>query len=1379
MTKVTPHIVGGFGGGGSQQQTPRVPTVASDTLQSKAFARVLDAISEGEIEGLVDGDKSIFLDNTALQNSNGTYNFKSVTTHSRTGSQNQTLIEGFAGVESETPVGITVEAINAINGTWERESWDATFTKPASGGSVATITITATAHGLSNGESVFLNFADYDGIYDTSYTIANVTANTFTVTRVDTKFVKTSGQVYVLRKRLKINAVNSTTWLTNAVYITFLQQSSDTTRTFSTLWTKTGTYNGVFIPLFFPAPTSTYFYIEWTADLPGPIANVAVDGGSVVITTATYTRSSTTITVFADNHGLTAGMNVDLTFRNGPMGTKNGQITASTFSKTVNSTGLTTNQFTVTHPAGTNTGTGAYFVDTPVTAGAITRTLTNSEVDRVRVKIQVPTLQAVQSDGDVVGWQFRYAIDAQLPGGGYQQVISEIIKGKTSGGYTFDREITLRSLTGWDTVDIDQNFPLDIRVRRVSEDSTSARIQNAFNWQSYTEITDAKLRYPNTALVGIEIDSEQFSSVPQRSYLIKGVKVRIPSNATVDATTGRLNYAGLWDGTFAAATWCSCPAWILWDLLTNTRYGFGEQILTDAEKASFDGNASRLDKWSFYEASKYANELVNTGLSNPTQEARFACNVNIQNAQEAFTLVNELLSVFRCQAYWANGSITLTQDRSIDAAYLFGSSNVVNGDFSYSGSDIKTRPTVVLVKWFNLLTRDYSTEVVEDIELVNKYGVIKQEITAFACTSQSQAARVGRWLLYSNANETETVSFAIGIDSGVIVRPGMVIKINDQTRAAIRLSGRISAGSTTTTVVIDANCAVSAGDELSVVLPDGIVQTRTVSAYTSATRTITVSSAFDLAPNENGIWLLTTSAVNPTTWRVISVGEDAEQGVYGITALSYNPSKYDYVESGAPLESASISILGEPPAAPTNISISENMYADNNVVFVKVSIGWSRVTNATAYQVRYRISNGNWINLPITESSQVDIANAKEGTWEIQVYAISVNGKMSQPASDEYQVIGKTAVPTDVSDLRISQIDDKTAQLNWNLATDLDVLIGGKVIIRHSTSTTSPEWYQGTNIIDSLSGNQSSAQVPLLTGTYMARFMDSTGNTSLNVTSVQVVLPDPKNSAPVITFNEHATSPPFQGNLTNMFYSAEQDGLVLGQELSFDNLALDGDFDDLVSIDAAGDIVPSGQYEFASTLSMDTQGAAGVFDVDMIAQMVTRGFLPGSLWDDKIEVIDTWFDIDGSQINNVDAKLYVRSTNDDPAGTDPVYTAWEPIVNGSRRGRGFQFKVIATSNDVTENIIVEELGATVTMPRRQETGQDVISGASAYSVTFANAFFERPSIGIAAQNMATGDYYALSSVSRTGFTVTFRNASGTAISRTFDWQAIGYGKQIT
>ena len=357
--------------------------------------------------------------------------------------------------------------------------------------------------------------------------------------------------------------------------------------------------------------------------------------------------------------------------------------------------------------------------------------------------------------------------------------------------------------------------------------------------------------------------------------------------------------------------------------------------------------------------------------------------------------------------------------------------------------------------------------------------------------------------------------------------------------------------------------------------------------------------------------------------------------------------------------------------------------------------------------------------------------------------------------------------------LEISPIDDKTAELSWPLHPDLDVLIGGKIIIRHTPKTTNVEWQDCNDIIPAVPGNATKAVVPLISGTYAAKAEDDTGNRSLNPTFVSVTLPEPLSPFTVVTFNEDTTTPPFEGNLTNMLYSVDQDALILDQGISIDDLATDGDFDALPSIDGVGDIVPEGEYEFGSELDL-----SGNYAVDLQARFLTRAFLPGDLWDDKLDLIDEWSDIDGSTLDKVNATLYVRSTQEDPTGADPTYTEWEPFINGTKQGWGFQFKVVATSTDVTQNILIDELGASVYLAKRQEIGNNLATGAGAYTVTFANAFYATPSLGISAQDLLTGDYYVLSGITRTGFTITFRNSGGSAISRTFDYVAVGHGKQL-
>ena len=316
------------------------------------------------------------------------------------------------------------------------------------------------------------------------------------------------------------------------------------------------------------------------------------------------------------------------------------------------------------------------------------RTITNVDVDAVRITIGIPSLQQINStNGDTSGTSVRLQIAVQYQGGGYTTKIDDTISGRTADEYRKDYLITLVRPNPSDIV--------DIKVTRITDDSTNSLLTNAFQWSSYTEIIDAKLTYANSALVGLRVDAEQFNSIPTRSYLIKGIKVQIPSGATVYSATGRIIYPTnfVWNGTFSAATWTSCPAWILFDLLTNTRYGFGNHIA-----------AAQLDKLAFFAASKYSNALVDDGFGG--QEARFNCNTSIQTAEEAYKLVNDLLSAMRCQAFWSTGSLTIAQDAPSDPVYLFNQANVTPEGFSYSGSSLKIRPNVAVVSYLDLNLRD-------------------------------------------------------------------------------------------------------------------------------------------------------------------------------------------------------------------------------------------------------------------------------------------------------------------------------------------------------------------------------------------------------------------------------------------------------------------------------------------------------------------------------------------------------------------------------------------------------------------------------------------------------------------------------------------------
>ena len=989
-----------------------------------------------------------------------------------------------------------------------------------------------------------------------------------------------------------------------------------------------------------------------------------------------------------------------------------------------------------------------------VKATPVTRQITDTNVDAVRVSIAIPRLEKTNSLGDVLGTKVQLDIEVQYNGGGFTKVKDADISGRTADKYERDYLITL-----------DGDFPVDIRVTRVSADSSDTNVSPTF-WTAYTEIIHKKLRYPNSALAAIRFDAEQFNNVPARSYRIRGIKVKIPNNATVDSETGRLTYSGTWTGTFGAAQWTTCPAWILYDLLINKRYGFGDHV---AE--------AQLDKFAFLSASKYANELVDDGQGG--EEARFSCNALIQNQYEAYKLVNDLCSVMRCQPFWSTGSLTLTQDKPTDSSYLFNRANVLEPGFSYAGSDLKTRHTVAIVSYLDLETREQNYEMVEDRDGIEKYGWVATQIKAFACTSRGQANRLGRWILYSEQNETNVCTFSASIDAGAVVRPGAVIDIQDPVRAGVRYGGRINSATTAVITVDNADGLPSSDATLSVLLSDGTLETRDVSARDGTE--ISVATAFSSAPNSNSVWILQTDGIQSQQFRVLTVNEKKE-GIYEITALEYNASKYGHVESGFKLDTRDITNLNPIPNAPGNLKAEEKFYATNDKAKVKIVVSWSAVKGAPQYKVRYRRDDDNWDSMIVTKPD-AEILDTTDGTYTIEVYTINSLGRQSTDFGNlTYNAAGKTAVPGDVQNLTFEATSNKEGTLKWTETVDLDVKHGGKVYIRHTSLTDGTgTWSNSVDLVEAVAGASTSAKIPLVEGEILVKFADDGGRLSANETSIIIDLPESQGKLLLQSRREDQDSPPFQGQKTNCFYSDEYDALSLSSTEKIDSKT------ELINtwgkLDTLGDTESSGTYEFVNTLDLEN-----TFSLDLKRRFVTRGFYPDNLMDDKTENIDSWKGkFDGDVADAVNAKLYVRSTTDDPSGS-PTWGDWAEFTSGSFKGRAFQFKTDLTSTDTAENILVDELGYVAEFDRRTEQSESVIaSGTSTKSVTFANAFFvgtasllgsnsKLPAIGITAQNMQSGDYFTLANVSATGFDVTFYNSSDTAIDRNFNYSAVGYGK---
>jgi predicted phage tail protein len=776
------------------------------------------------------------------------------------------------------------------------------------------------------------------------------------------------------------------------------------------------------------------------------VENTPVLRSAAVVKTGTYTQTSTVITVSCTGHGYVSGAEVRLFPSTGLAATDNYKITSTTsnsFTCASKNTNVTSGslalaspgdfnftKFEITSLYGTPTQTlPASFnaVESEISVGTkvefsvpLVRTITNTEINAARITINIPALQKTTDKGDIVGTTLELAIDISENGGGFYTVLQDKIVGRSGDLYQKDYEVQL----------IGKTFPIDIRVRRITPDSTSSKLTDEFTWFSYVEINYVRLSYPNTALVAGRIAAEQFSNIPSRSYRIRGRKVAIPSNATVELATGRLIYSGAWDGTFGAAQWTTDPAWCMWNLLTDYRAGFGDHL-----------TASVLDKWAFYSASQYASGLVKTGLkdsgNNDIYEPRFSCNVSIQTREEAFKLISDLSSVFRVMPYWSAGALTISADQPKDPSFLFNRSNVAESGFTYQSSSQKVRPTVAIVSYLDLDTRELGYEQVEDADGIVKYGMVTTEVAAFACTSRSQANRIGRWILYSEKYEAETVNFTTSIDAGVIVRPGQVIAISDPVRAGARRGGRISSATTTAITVDNATgLNVTNTPTLSVILSDGSTQTRNISSISGST--ITVSAAFTTAPNPNSIWIYESSDLKTSLWRVISV-EEKDGTSYIVNALKYDPSKFAYIEAGEALEPRDVTNLTLIVDPPTSVAYTEALYLYQSQVRSKIILSWPAVSNVAEYQVKWRKDSGNWQSA-ISGSADYEILDITPGAFNIEIYSLNAAAKPSTTAAKiSFAALGKTAPPSNVVTFTAALDPVVGVTLNWDPITDLDV----------------------------------------------------------------------------------------------------------------------------------------------------------------------------------------------------------------------------------------------------------------------------------------------------------------------------------------------------
>jgi len=991
---------------------------------------------------------------------------------------------------------------------------------------------------------------------------------------------------------------------------------------------------------------------------------------------------------------------------------------------------------------------GISSIETEVAVGVVvtnsspvTRTVTNTEVDAVRVTLGFPRFLEIDSEVGIVGTLVDIDIKLIQANGTTTQPIVDTVIGKSNDAYFRDYIVNFPS---------NASFPVQVRVGRQKADSTDPNIVDAFQFTSLTEIIYEKKRYEDIAHTKLRFDSSISPNIPSRMFRIRGVRIKIPHNATVNISDGSIEYSGVFNGTFQTdKKWCSDPAWILYDLLTNTRYGAG------IDEAS-------LDKFSFYSASVYCNEKINNGFGG--LETRFSCNININNSYEAFDLINNLCTTMNVMPFYSGGSIFISQDRPADPSYQFTLANVLEGGFEYSGSSQKTRHTIFNVAYFNTETRTVDLETVKDTDAnIAKLGSIVKNVTAFACTSRGQARRLGKWFLYNEQNATETCTFTATAEAGVLIRPGQIIQISDPVRAGVRRGGLIHSASVTAVEVDDiSNTDLDAtnGAKLSVILPDGTLETRDVTAING--NNINVGPAFSQEPQNNSVWVLENNTIQPTTWRITNIVEDGLN--YTVTALTHNSSKYGFIEDGSQLEERQITILNEIKEPPANLSGTEEIVAINNKAVSKITFTWQPVKGVNQYRVAYRFKNGNEISTNVRRND-FEIFNSQIGTYEVRVSSLNAIGEPSiNPSTISFNAIGKTALPGNVQNLRIEPINTKLIRLRWDQSVDTDVIHGGFCRIRHSPKTDGTGTFQNATDIDKLAGNSTQITVPYIEGEYLVRFEDDGGRLSASSASIIIDLPDPLGDLTAQTRREDNDSPKFQGTKTNVTFDSSVNSLKL--------------------TDPATNA--TGEYAFNEVLDL-----GGVFSLDLKRHIQTEGFYSGSLFDSRSALIDTWTDFDGAQATSVNCELFVAVTQDNPSSGSPTFTAFQTFVNGAYKGRGFKFKAVLTSGDPAQNIKVSELGYTATFQRRTEQSATAIaSGSGVKNITFSSPFFtgttallgansNLPSIGITAtDNITSGDYFQVTNISATGFSVHFKDSSNASISRNFNFTAVGFGKGV-
>ncbi|HII3821264.1 TPA: TipJ family phage tail tip protein [Pasteurella multocida] len=600
----------------------------------------------------------------------------------------------------------------------------------------------------------------------------------------------------------------------------------------------------------------------------------------------------------------------------------------------------------------------------------ITRTITDRKVSRLRLTLGVQSLFHQNDKGDVYGSKVDFTVTI----GERSHLVS--ISGKYSSQY-------LKQVEFGDLPPV----PFQVKVERVNADSKSQRLQNNTIWASYTEIIETQFAYPNTAILGIRFDSEYFSSIPNRTYEIYGIEMKVPSNYDPFERT----YTGFWDGTFKIA-WTNNPAWILYDLMTNKRYGLGWRL-----------GEFNVDKWALYQAAQYCDQMVPDGFGG--QEPRFTCNAWLTDQRKAYDVINDICSIFRAMPVWNGREFTVVMDRPADPVWTYTNANVISGEFSYQCSAQKARHNEIHIEYIDADdSYERKIEVVSDDDLIRRHGLNVKKVTAFACTSRGQAFRTGKWILETERLETKTVTFAVGAE-GLMHIPGDIIRVADCDYADTNIGGRVL-DINGNKVTLDREIEINGNSHLTYI--DGEAKHKDIRIVSKNGKEVMLESE-PVGLAELGVWSLTTQEINVQLFRALTINEE-EQGQYTIVALQHEPQKEAIVDNGAVFEprETTLSTAGLDKVSHVNVQANGDGVALSFDYVVKHSA-------MVKYQIKLYKAGTFYKIFDDLTSPNYKFTGLPDGEYTAEIRAKNEQGQLSEAVTKSFNISFAVSELTTVS----------------------------------------------------------------------------------------------------------------------------------------------------------------------------------------------------------------------------------------------------------------------------------------------------------------------------------------------------------------------------